>query len=278
MGHPCQNQASTRKHQQAAQTLVSFVRSQGGPARLSTSNQHGHQRCVSLGRLGRPKLPRGGSSSKSITLSQARKPWDRTMVPDALEFSTKELSKETLPDFERLFEKRPAPGAFICWCLYYQRARPPAVGKGPTSRAREAAGNRQEKRELVGKGRSHGILVYSKGEPVGWCQYGSREELPRIDNNPRYRKLVPEGNAKRLWRITCFTVDRKYRRRGVASFALKAALEAIRSKGGGLVEAYPITGWGAYSEYLGTVSMFRKQGFTTVAPFGKNNAVMRRAI
>ena len=204
------------------------------------------------------------------------------MAPEALEYSTKELSKETLSDFERLFEKRPAPGAFICWCLYHQRVHPTALGKGPTSRAREAAGNRQEKRKLVEGGRSHGILVYSKGEPVGWCQYGSREELPRIDNNPRYRKLVPERNTKRLWRITCFTVDRKYRRRGVASFALKAALEAIRSKGGGLVEAYPITRWGSYQgmtgKYHGTVSMFQKEGFRIVEPFGKSNVVMRRTI
>src|SRR6266545_4726095 len=148
------------------------------------------------------------------------------MVPERLEFSTKELTKDTLPDFEKFFEKRPAPGAFMCWCMYHQRASPLAWGKGPAWRARRAARNRQEKRELVETGRSHGVLVYSKGEPVGWCQYGSREELPRIDNSSRYRKLVPERNTKRLWRITCFTVDRKYRGRGVASTALKAALEA----------------------------------------------------
>jgi ribosomal protein S18 acetylase RimI-like enzyme len=200
------------------------------------------------------------------------------MAPGASEYYTRELTKATLRDFERFFEKRPGPGAFMCWCMYHERASPLAWGKEPAWRARRAARNRQEKRELVETGRSHGILVYSKREPVGWCQYGSKEELPRIDNNPHYRKLVPELNTKRLWRITCFTVDREYRRRGVASFALKAALEAIRSKGGGIVEAYPITGWGAYSEYLGTVSMFRKQGFRTVAPFGRNNVVMRTTI
>ena len=200
------------------------------------------------------------------------------MTPRTLEYHTRELTKDTLRDFERFFEKRPAPGAFMCWCMYHQRASPLAWGKGPAWRARRAARNRQEKRELVEKGRSHGILVYSKGEPVGWCKYGSKEELPRIDNNPRHRKPAPEGNTKRLWRITCFTVDRKYRRRGVASLALKAALEAITSKGGGLVEAYPITHCGAYSEYYGTVSMFRKQGFKIVAHFGRSNVVMRRTV
>jgi len=52
----------------------------------------------------------------------------------------------------------------------------------------------------------------------------------------------------------------------VASAALKAALQAIRDGGGGIVEAYPIIRWGAYREYLGTVSMFQKEGFKVVAP------------
>jgi len=200
------------------------------------------------------------------------------MAPEALRYSTKELTKSTLPDFERLFEKRPAPGAFACWCMYHQQANPSSESEQPHSRVRRAKRNRQRKKELVENGRSHGILVYSKGEPVGWCQYGSGEELPRIDNSRSYRKLLPERDVKRLWRITCFTVDKRYRRSGVATAALKAALEAIRSKGGGLVEAYPIIRWGAYREYLGTVSMFQKERFEIVAPFGKSNVVMRRTI
>lgn len=201
------------------------------------------------------------------------------MVPEALEYFTKELTKDTLPDFERLFEKHPAPGAFGCWCLYHQRPSAElAAGKQQHSRVKQAARNRDEKRELVEKGRSHGILVFWKGEPVGWCQFGPEEELPRIENYRDYRRLARKGDIERLWRITCFVVDPKYRKRGVASAGLKAALEAIRNKGGGLVEAYPIIRWGAYREYLGTVSMFQTQGFKIVAPFGKNNVVMRRKI
>ncbi len=153
-----------------------------------------------------------------------------------------------------------------------------AVNEQPHSRVKRVARNRQQRRELVENGCSHGILVDSKGEPVGWCQYGSRDELPRIDNNRSYRRLARESGTKRLWRITCFTVDKKHRERGVASAALKAALQDIRDKGGGLVEAYPIIDWGAYREYLGTVSMFQKEGFKVVASFGKSKVVMRRSI
>lgn len=121
---------------------------------------------------------------------------------------------------------------------------------------------------------------------MGWCQYGPAEELPRIDNSRKYRGLVTEGETERLWRITCFVVDKKHRRRGIASSALKAALEAIKKNGGGLIEAYPISRWESYAfgneSTHGTVSMFEKQGFKVVAPLGStrfsSHVLMRRTI
>ena len=99
---------------------------------------------------------------------------------------------------------------------------------------------------------------------MGWCQYGPKEELPRIDNSRKYRGLAPEDTAETLWRITCFAVLKKYRQRGVATAALQAALEAIRKKGGGLVEAFPISRWESYAfgneSTHGTASMFEKEG------------------
>ncbi len=167
--------------------------------------------------------------------------------------------------------------------MYHQWPRSFPEIKQPRTRDERAVRNRREKRELVNKGHSHGILVYAKGEPVGWCQYGPREELPRIDNSPRYRKLALEDGRDKLWRITCFVVDKKYRRRGVASVALRAALEAIRSKGGGLIEAYPVSKTDQGSNYLypGKVTMFEKAGFKLVGPLGigrTTTVVMQRTI
>ena len=86
-----------------------------------------------------------------------------------------------------------------------------------------------------------------------------------------------------MWRITCFVVDKQHRRRGAASVALKAALEAIRKKGGGLVEAYPVseTDQGSNYMYCGTVGMFEKAGFKTIASLATGRTptvVMRRTI
>lgn len=65
---------------------------------------------------------------------------------------------------------------------------------------------------------------------------------------------------------------------GVASIALKAALDSIKNKGGGTVEAYPITHWSALASWFGTEGMFRDEGFKVVVPFGKSAVLMRRRV
>jgi len=128
------------------------------------------------------------------------------------EYSTRELSKRTWPDFEKLFMKQGVVGdGWWCWCTHHQRARSVPLIEEPRTRAECAAKNRREKRELVKKGCAHGVLVYAGGEPVGWCQYGSGDEFPRIESSPRYRRLGFEDGGERLWRITCFVVDKEYR-------------------------------------------------------------------
>lgn len=139
------------------------------------------------------------------------------------------------------------------------------------------------KRGLVDGGCAHGVLVYAGEDPVGWCQYGPGNELPRTDNSRNYHGLSQPGNKERLWRITCFVVDENYRGKGVAGLGLEAALESIRKQGGGLIESYPVleTDQGSNYLYCGTVGMFRKKGFTIVGPFANGRTktvVMRRRI
>ena len=206
------------------------------------------------------------------------------MTPHCAPYRTKQLSTQTWRDFEWLFSQN--SGWDFCWCMHFHRPRGLPRNQWLRTRVERGVRNRREKRKLLEKGCAHGILVYADGQPVGWCQYGSREELPRIDNSRKYREFAGKEGTKKLWRITCFAVLKNYRRRGVASAALKAALEAIRNKGGGLVEAYPITRWesrafGNESTH-GTASMFKKAGFKVVAPFGStrfsSHVLMRRTV
>ena len=188
--------------------------------------------------------------------------------------TTKELSPETWPDFEKLFAKHGGVQAG-CWCMFYHRRRP----LPPEFRGKErAAQNRRDKEAFVQQGRSHGILVYAGEQPVGSCQFGPRDELPRLDAGRIYRKLDLPVDAGKLWRITCFFVDRDYRHKGVAKVALLAALDAIRKKGGGVVEAYPATSRKTVGIWFGTVDMFERERFRTVCAYGNSNVLMRRTI
>lgn len=206
------------------------------------------------------------------------------MAASATLYATKTLTRETWPDFERLFSQ--GNGWDFCWCIAMQRDRPAATRC--RTRAERNAVNRAAKHDLVMAGRAHGVLVYADGEPIGWCQYGSRDELPVLDR-PRGRFAKPRNDALPAedWRITCFVVAKKYRRQGVATVALRAAIAAIRDHGGGIVEAYPLdpataAGWGPGTRtdygHFGTVSMFEAQGFTRVGWLRQSNAIMRRTI
>ncbi len=188
-------------------------------------------------------------------------------------FTTKELSVHTFPDFERVALKQG-----WCWCMHYQRPRPVYDSRLPRAERRPI--NKRDKKMLVRKGSSHAILVYDGETPVGWCQYGTADELPRIDAGRDYKKVGRPNGMGKLWRITCFFVDRKYRRKGVAKLALKVALQSIQRKGGGIVEAYPVVSSPNPVSYwcCGPPTMFQNEGFRTVVPLGTGGVLMQKEI
>ncbi len=190
-----------------------------------------------------------------------------------MEYAVRELSAKTYPDFEELASKQGS-----CWCTYYQRAKPvPGVHGEELKRI-----NQIFKKALLKNGRTHAILVYFRDTPVGWCQYGVKEELPRIDAGRGYKKIKHLETEKKLWRITCFFTDRAYRGKGVSKFALKAALESIKEQGGGVVEAYPVVSkkMTAVAEWrwFGTPGMFEREGFKQIGPLGTSWVLMRKTV
>src|ERR1700752_2118017 len=95
------------------------------------------------------------------------------------EYTTKELSMKTWPDFVRMFSQ--GSGWDSCQCMHFHRPRRLPREQWLRTGPERGMGNRRQNRALVEQGGAHAILVYSKGEPVGWCQYGQREELPGED-------------------------------------------------------------------------------------------------
>jgi GNAT superfamily N-acetyltransferase len=188
-------------------------------------------------------------------------------MPD---YSTRPLDAETWPDFARLVEAHNGVWGG-CWCMSFH-----AEGIG---RHKTPDQNRAEKELRVQTGQAHAALVYDGGTCVGWCQFGVRDELPRIKNKRAYLDGL---DALPDWRITCFFSDRGHRGQGVASAALAGALEEIRQLGGGTVESYPddMDGRRVSSSFIhnGTIAMFERQGFERVRSIGKSRWVVRTVV
>lgn len=104
-----------------------------------------------------------------------------------------------------------------CWCLYFHPADP--------QRGQSQEVNRGIKHRLVEGGAAHAALVCDGDRVVGWCQYGAPEELPNVQHNKQYLAeldLVPD------YRITCFFVDRDYRRQGTSPGGARRSLGSDR--------------------------------------------------
>jgi len=116
--------------------------------------------------------------------------------------SVRPLDVDTWPAFARLVEANNGVWGG-CWCMGFHAK----VGKGRTS-----AQNRADKEQRVAESRTHASLVLDRDECLGWCQFGSAEELPEIKSRRRYEKdltTVPD------WRITCFFTGKGLHGRGL---------------------------------------------------------------
>ena len=182
-------------------------------------------------------------------------------------YAVKLLDAETWPDFARLVERHNGVWGG-CWCMSFH---PEGSERGSDHRA--------QKERRVRDGEAHAALVFDGDRCVGWCQFGSPDELPRIKFGRAYRDAATEPPT---WRITCFFVDREYRHHGVAAAALKGALTEIARLGGGTVESSPedVDGRKVSNSFLynATLAMFEAQGFNRTRRLGKNNWLVTKRV
>jgi GNAT superfamily N-acetyltransferase len=191
-----------------------------------------------------------------------------SVTPD--ELTIRALTPETWDAFADLVERHNGVWGG-CWCTFFHTST--------AEKTFTVEGNRALKHQLVTEGRAHAALVFDGEVAVGWCEYGPPAELPNINHRKQYDAA---GGTPPDYRLTCFFIDKRYRRQGVAAVALRGALTLIAEAGGGVVEAYPQDTGGkqitASFLYSATRSLFDDAGFTYVRPKGKNHCVMTRTI
>ena len=180
-----------------------------------------------------------------------------------MKLQVKELTPALWPQFEKLFG--PNGGCAGSWFMWWRLApgEKVLVSNGPRQKARQKA--------LVESGQSRGVLAFLDGEPVGWCMYARRTDLPKLQ---RSRTLACD-DAESVWSVPCFFVKPGFRGRGVARALLRQALRSIRALGGRVAEAYPVRPPATNSSaYTGTVPFLESEGFVTLTatPRGRQRA------
>ncbi len=174
------------------------------------------------------------------------------------------LTPDLWPAFEDLFGKHGASNG--CWCMYWR------IGSAYHKRPREQ--NRVAFRKIVKRGPPPGLLAFDGDLAVGWCQITPRQKLPWLEK----ARLLQRVDDVPVWSVSCFYVRRAYRRRGIMTALITAAVQAARQAKAAALEAYPIDTAQPTSSsnlYTGTAAAFVRAGFKTVACRAPYRPVMR---
>ena len=176
------------------------------------------------------------------------------------------LDKSKWKDFEKLFGERGACGG--CWCMAWRLKR-------SEFQKQSGEGNKKAVKKLVNANETIGILAYYNDEPIGWCAVAPRDKYVRLGNS----KVLKRIDDKPVWSITCFFIDKKYRRHGISTELIKAVIKFCKSKSVKIIEAYPTV---PYSEnipaafaWTGIPSAFEKAGFKEAVRRSKTRPMMR---
>ena len=162
------------------------------------------------------------------------------------------LTPDRWPALEDLFGVQ-GP-ASRCWCMYWR------TGSDYLKRPRQE--NKAAFCELVQDGPPPGLLAFDGDLAVGWCQLTPRQALPWLDRAWRLKRVdeVP------VWSLSCFYVRKGYRKQGVTSALIQAALDVAREAGAAALEAYPLDASLTQSaSHTGYLSTFERHGFKVVA-------------
>lgn len=187
-------------------------------------------------------------------------------MPNDLKLTFRPATPERWDDLEELFGERGACGG--CWCMFWRLPRKQFdAGKG--------AGNRRALKRLVSTEREPGLIAYLKREPIGWCALAPRQDYVALE---RSRILKPVDDQP-VWSVSCLFIKKGYRRRGVSTRLLRAALEFAAKHGARIVEGYPVE---PSMEKMpdpflwhGIPSAFLRAGFREVERRSRTRPIMR---
>ena len=174
------------------------------------------------------------------------------------------LTPERWEDIKALFENNTVCRA--CWCMWWRIS----ASEWTKNRGKQ---NRNLLKTLVNSGKAPGIIAYSDGQPIGWCSVAPREEYTRLERSRTLKRI----DEKPVWSVVCFFVSKPFRRKGISTKLLQAAVDHAKKQGATIIEGYPSKCEKKQQDslvYTGLVSAFQKVGFKPVAD-SKTRIMMR---
>jgi len=183
------------------------------------------------------------------------------------ELTFEPLSKKNWPLFVQLFGERGACGN--CWCMYF-RLKPQDFVAG-----KQDGSNKESMKELVWAGKPTGVLGIYEGQAIGWCAFAPREDFLKLGNSRVHKPIDDEP----VWSVTCFFVDKQFRRMGVSVAMLKGLIEVARRQKVKIIEAYPTIPTQEKLPdsfaWIGLYKSFERAGFKIVDRTSKSRPMVR---
>ena len=176
------------------------------------------------------------------------------------------VDKSKWKDFEKLFGERGACGG--CWCMAWRL-------KNSDFQKQKGIANKNAIKKIIYSNEHPGILAYYANQAVGWCAVAPREKYLRLEKSKVLRRIDNEPT----WSISCFFIAKEFRRKGISTELLKAAVRFCKSQGAKIVEVYPIIPYAenipASFAWTGIPSACEKAGFKEVSRRSKSRPIMR---
>jgi GNAT superfamily N-acetyltransferase len=145
----------------------------------------------------------------------------------------------------------------VCWCLSYRVT-------SSEFNALRGSDRPARLRTFFHGAIAPGMLAYVADQPAGWCAFGPRTEMGRLQRS----RTIQRVDDQPVWSIVCFVVRSQNRRQGIARGLLHAAVDYLGSAGVEVLEGYPVDNDGrrlsSSFAYTGTVRMFESAGFERV--------------
>lgn len=115
-------------------------------------------------------------------------------------------------------------------------------------------------------------------DAVGWIRTDRRSAFPRLASS---RTLKPVDDQD-VWSVSCFFIDKKFRRQDLSLELLNAAIDWAKIQGASLVEGYPIDTpkekYPPVHAWTGFFETFKRAGFVEAARRSETRPVTRRKL